>query len=75
MSSSCGVTDEEVRVWRADSSAVYSPKLIAKLRVVRCAEGSLCGDASCTLGLHESHLEGENSKGESVKEVKTKAVR
>ena len=27
------------------------------------------------LGLHESHLEGENSKDESVKEVKTNAVR
>jgi hypothetical protein len=27
------------------------------------------------LGLHESHLKGENSKGESVKEVKIKAVR
>ena len=27
------------------------------------------------LGLHESHLEGENSKDESVQEVKIKAVR
>ena len=27
------------------------------------------------LGLHKSYLEGENSKGESVKEVNIKAVR
>ena len=72
MSSSCGVTDEGYG--ELISSAVYSPRLIAKLRVVRCAEGSLCGDAPCPVGPHESHLKGENSKGESVKEVKIKAV-
>ena len=71
MSSSCGITDNEVRVWRADSGAVYSPKLIAKLRVVRCAEGSLCGDASCVRTARVTPRRRE-LKDESVHGVKIK---